>query len=136
MKLKDEFSLTYLFISHDLGVIQHVCDEIAVMYLGKIVEQGSRNDIFSEPLHPYTIALISAVPSALFSEDELPARIKLAGEPPSPIDIPPGCRFSGRCPFAIDICKKDEPELRMSGNGHQVACHRVSDAGQPEYRSS
>lgn len=125
MRLKADLGLTYLFISHDLGVVQHVCDEIAVMYLGKIVEQGSRKQIFSDPLHPYTKALISSVPSALIGPDEQREEIRLSGEPPSPIDVPKGCRFRGRCPIATTECAELEPELLPRGNGHRVACIHV-----------
>ena len=126
LKLQREFGLTYLFISHDLGVVQYVCDEIAVMYLGQIVEQADRLTLFKEPLHPYTHALLSAVPSAdpaLRGERD---RVKLEGDPPSPIDPPPGCRFAARCPFAEPLCVEETPILRDLGN-HLVACHRVND---------
>jgi len=130
-KLQQEFNLTYLFISHDLGVVQHICNEIVVMYLGKIVEQADRISLFRHPMHPYTWALLSAVPSAKPGEAKTGERIRLKGDPPSPIDPPPGCRFAQRCPFAEanENCWSQMPPLREIENGHKVACHRVSDDG-------
>ena len=131
-RLKDELDLTYLFISHDLGVVQHLCEEIAVMYLGRIVEQGTREAILSRPLHPYTVALVSAAPSAL--EDAEPVhRVRLQGEPPSPIDLPGGCRFRTRCPFAQERCAETEPELQRVADGRTIACHRVDEAGRADF---
>jgi peptide/nickel transport system ATP-binding protein len=129
--LQQEFNLTYLFISHDLGVVQHICDEIAVMYLGKIVEQADRISLFKHPLHPYTWALLSAVPSAKPGEAKTGERVRLKGDPPSPIDPPPGCRFAQRCPFAEAgaNCWSQMPPLREVQNDHKVACHRVTDDG-------
>jgi peptide/nickel transport system ATP-binding protein len=132
--LQTEFGLTYLFISHDLGVVQYMCDEIAVMYLGQIVEHADRIPLFTEPLHPYTWALLSAVPSADPVAREGAARIRLEGDPPSPIDLPPGCRFASRCPFAEARCVADTPVLRSIRPGHAVACHLVSDDGVPPQR--
>lgn len=117
-KLQKDFGLTYLFISHDLGVVQHMCDSIAVMYMGKIVEHGSRLDIFNAPQHPYTRALLSAVPSVDKARRAQTKRILIPGDPPDPVNLPAGCRFANRCPVVQDICRRDEPELR---NG--VACH-------------
>jgi peptide/nickel transport system ATP-binding protein len=128
-RLKKEFDLTYLFISHDLAVVQHICDEIAVMYLGQIVERGKKKEIFSTPRHPYTKALISAVPSTESIGQPRPDRIMLEGDPPSPISLPKGCRFASRCPFAIESCEHSLPPLRNIGNDHSVACHRVNAAG-------
>ncbi|MCG8356385.1 MAG: ATP-binding cassette domain-containing protein [Kiloniellales bacterium] len=128
-QLQADFGLTYLFISHDLGVVQYVCDEIAVMYLGQVVEQGDRISLFSRPLHPYTWALLSAVPSA--KTKGRGERIRLQGDPPSPIDLPPGCRFAARCPFAEARCHGESPLLRpIGGNGHRVACHLVGEDGR------
>ncbi len=127
-QLQDEFNLTYLFISHDLGVVQYVCDEIAVMYLGEVVEQADRISLFTRPLHPYTWTLLSAVPSA--KTKGRTRRIHLQGDPPSPIDLPPGCRFAARCPFAEAQCHTARPPLReIGGPGHKVACHLVSETG-------
>ena len=110
--LQKEFGLTYLFISHDLGVVQHMCDEIAVMYLGQIVEQADRLSLFRRPRHPYTWALLSAVPSADPALRQRANRIRLTGDPPSPIDLPSGCRFASRCPFAQQRCCDTPPPLR------------------------
>jgi peptide/nickel transport system ATP-binding protein len=132
-RLQQSLGLTYLFISHDLGVIRHMCDNVAVMYLGVIVEQASRESLFQRPLHPYTLALWSAAPSFDPNARARGRRIRLQGDPPSPIDIPPGCRFAGRCPFADDRCRSEPPVLREVIPGHKVACHRVSDDGRPLY---
>jgi peptide/nickel transport system ATP-binding protein len=133
MRLQREFGLTYLFISHDLGVIRHLCDEVAVMYLGRIVEQAPREALFQHPLHPYTRALWSAAPSFDPDARSRKDRVRLQGDPPSPLNVPPGCRFAGRCPFAQDLCRTEEPGLREVAPGHQIACHRVGDAGQVNY---
>lgn len=120
-KLQGELNLTYLFISHDLAVIQHVCDEIAVMYLGAIVEKTNRTELFSNPRHPYTRALLSAVPAA--SSDKKSKRIHLVGDIPNPIDRPSGCRFRTRCAHAEEICGQVEPPLSEKSPGHWEACH-------------
>lgn len=117
-KLQKDFGLTYLFISHDLGVVQHMCDSIAVMYMGKIVEHGPRLDIFNAPQHPYTRALLSAVPSVDKARRAQTKRILIPGDPPDPVNLPAGCRFANRCPVAQDLCRRDEPELKGG-----VACH-------------
>ena len=131
-KLQADFNLTYLFISHDLGVVQHMCDSIAVMYMGKIVEHGSRLDLFNNPLHPYTSALLSAVPSVDKARREATKRILIPGDPPDPVNLPKGCRFANRCPVATDICRQSEPDLKTTTTGHKVACHLVgSDAVSP-----
>lgn len=120
-KLQDELGLTYLFISHDLAVIDHVCDEVAVMYLGVIVERATRQELFGNPRHPYTRALLSAVlrnPSGGKVE-----RIRLQGDIPSPIDRPSGCRFHTRCQHAQDICRETEPVLSEKSPSHWEACH-------------
>ena len=132
-RLQQALGLTYLFISHDLGVIRHMCDEVAVMYLGVIVEQAPRESLFVRPLHPYTLALWSAAPSFDPKSRGRGHRIRLQGDPPSPIDIPRGCRFAGRCPFAEDRCRNEPPELREVLPGHRIACHRVGDDGRVMY---
>ena len=119
--LKNEFHLTYLFISHDLSIIKHLCDRIMVMYLGKTVEIASRYDLFKTPLHPYTVALISAVPVP--DPDYHIERIILPGDVPSPIDPPSGCRFHPRCPVAQNRCSEEEPQLIDQDKNHFVACH-------------
>ena len=132
-RLQGDFGLTYLFISHDLGVIQYMCDDIAVMYLGQVVEQADRIALFAKPLHPYTHALLSAVPTV--QHRDRVGRIKLRGDPPSPIDPPPGCRFAARCPFAEARCRDESPVLRpIGGDGHKVACHLVGDDGVAPHR--
>jgi oligopeptide/dipeptide ABC transporter ATP-binding protein len=120
-KLQDEFNLTYLFISHDLAVVQHVCDEIAVMYLGIIVEKTSRKLLFSNPLHPYTRALLSSVLQD--SSSKRIKRIRLQGDIPNPIDKPSGCRFHTRCMHAEELCRTEEPKLIEKQPGHWEACH-------------
>ncbi|MDD9858058.1 MAG: ATP-binding cassette domain-containing protein [Gammaproteobacteria bacterium] len=123
-RLQRQLGLTYLFISHDLGVVQNICDNIAVMYLGRIVEQAGRTRLFTHPLHPYTRALLAAVPSVHGRGGG--RRTRLVGDPPSPINPPPGCRFAGRCPLAEEICRSQSPPLRSVADGHQVACHLVT----------
>ena len=124
-RLQKDLNLTYLFISHDLGVVQHMCDSIAVMYMGKIVEESDRESLFNNPLHPYTRALLSAVPSADPSRRNREQRITISGDPPNPIDLPPGCRFASRCPMVEERCKSVEPMLTLREKSHQVACHLV-----------
>jgi len=119
--LQEKFSLTYLFISHDLSVVKHVSDRIAVMYLGKIVELTDYKTIFNNPLHPYSQALLSAIP--LPSLEQKKERILLEGDVPSPVNPPPGCRFAGRCRHKTDKCVAEEPVLQEMGDGHLVACH-------------
>ncbi len=126
--LQQQFGLTYLFISHDLGVVQHMCDTIAVMYMGKIVEFADRLSLFNNPLHPYTSALLSAVPSVDRKRREATKRILIPGDPPDPINPPKGCRFANRCPVAKDICRSKEPPLREVASGHRVACHLVDES--------
>ena len=119
--LRQKYGLAYLFISHDLKVIRHISDRIAVMYLGEIVESGGREALFGRPLHPYTQALISAVP--IPDPMRHSERTILKGDPPSPIDPPSGCRFHTRCPIARPICAEKKPELRSASNHHSAACH-------------
>lgn len=119
--LRAERELSYLFISHDLGIVEHLCTRIAIMYLGVIVELATRDELFTNPIHPYTKALLSAVP---IPDPTRPrSRIELKGDIPSPEKPPEGCRFHTRCPFAKDICRKQTPEFRKVNEGHQVACH-------------
>jgi peptide/nickel transport system ATP-binding protein len=124
-KLQADFGLTFLFISHDLGVVQHMCDSIAVMYMGKVVEYADRLSLFNNPLHPYTVALLSAVPSVDKKRRDATKRILIPGDPPDPLDLPKGCRFANRCPVAQDRCKTEQPELNEVASGHKVACHLV-----------
>ena len=125
--LQQEFGLTYLFISHDLGVVEHVSDRLAVMYLGKIAELADSVEIYQTPLHPYTQALLSAspIPDPTLKRD----RIILKGDVPSPIDPPPGCRFHTRCLYAEDICSQQEPELKEVRANHLAACHFAGSVG-------
>ncbi|MEO1491812.1 MAG: oligopeptide/dipeptide ABC transporter ATP-binding protein [Pseudomonadota bacterium] len=122
-RLQRDLGLTYLFISHDLGVVQHICDEIAVMYLGQIVEQADRVTLFKSPQHPYTKALLGAVPTVHGAKQNRRERVRLEGDPPSPINLPKGCRFASRCPIAQPQCRETMPVLK--GDGHTVACHLV-----------
>ncbi len=124
-ELQEKFHLTYLFIAHDLSVVRHISDRMAVMYLRKIVELTDRNALYANPLHPYTKALLSAVPIPDPIIEEKRERIILVGDVPSPVNPPSGCRFHTRCPLAIDICKRVDPEFRDVGNNHWVACHVV-----------
>jgi oligopeptide transport system ATP-binding protein len=125
--LQEEFGLTYLFISHDLGVVEHVSDRLAVMYLGKIVELADSEEIYQTPLHPYTQALLSAspVPDPTYKRE----RIILKGDVPSPIDPPLGCRFHTRCLYAEDVCSQEEPQLREARENHLAACFFAGSVG-------
>jgi len=119
--LQQEFGLTYLFISHDLSVVEHISDRVAVMYLGKVVELADKKAIYSNPLHPYTQALLAAAPVPDPHREVKHTLLK--GDVPSPINPPPGCRFHTRCPYAEQICRDHEPELKDLGDGQMVACH-------------
>jgi oligopeptide transport system ATP-binding protein len=119
--LQEQLRLTYFFIAHDLRVVKHISQRVAIMYLGKIVELASRDEIYSNPRHPYTRALLSAIPQ--IDKGARVERIKPAGEAPSPLNPPDGCSFHPRCPYAKDICKQAEPQLTAGHGGHAVACH-------------
>jgi peptide/nickel transport system ATP-binding protein/oligopeptide transport system ATP-binding protein len=123
--LQQRLGLAYVFISHDLAVVKHIAARVAVMYLGRIVESAACEAIFAEPRHPYTQALLSAVP--VLSTGERRARRILPGDPPSPLVPPPGCHLHPRCSYAQDICKSMRPELSVSGDAHATACHLWRD---------
>ncbi|MFC3041207.1 ABC transporter ATP-binding protein [Virgibacillus xinjiangensis] len=134
-RLQREYKLTYLFISHDLGVVRHISDRVIVMYLGKIVEIADKKSLFTNPQHPYTKALLSAIPTT--NIDKKKERIILKGDVPSPINPPQGCRFHTRCPFATDLCKTETPELRTAdymNGGHQAACHYMEEIESGEHQ--
>ena len=124
-RLRDELNLTYLFIAHDLSVVRNISDRVAVMYLGKIMEITNSDELYANPVHPYTIALLSAVPIPDPVVDRTRERIILTGDVPSPINPPPGCPFNPRCHQAIDRCREETPELRLIGEEHWAACHLV-----------
>ncbi|MDB5077113.1 MAG: dipeptide/oligopeptide/nickel transporter ATP-binding protein, partial [Chloroflexi bacterium] len=127
MHLQEDLGLTYLFIAHNLGVVEHISQRVAVMYLGKIVELAPSAELFKEPLHPYTKALLRAVPKPVpRKKDATPA---LEGDPPSPVNRPSGCHFHPRCPFAMPVCKEVYPTLRTVSPGRAVACHLYNEAG-------
>ena len=123
--LQEELNLTYLFIAHDLSVVRHISDRIAVMYLGKIVELTTRTELYDDPRHPYTQALLSAVPIPDPVVEEQRKRVILEGDVPSPANPPVGCNFSTRCPVVMDICREQEPEFKETTSGHWTACFRV-----------
>ncbi|MBN9539225.1 MAG: ATP-binding cassette domain-containing protein [Alphaproteobacteria bacterium] len=122
LELKDELGLAYIMISHDLGVVEHVSDRVAVMYLGRIVEQGGWQEIFEDPRHPYTRALIAAIPDP-FHRAAISDKAKARGEIPSALNPPPGCHFHPRCPLKADICVSQDPTLAAVAEGHRAACH-------------
>jgi oligopeptide transport system ATP-binding protein len=124
-ELQEQFGLTYLFIAHDLAVVRHISDRVAVMYLGKFMELADRNELYDNPQHPYTKALLSAIPIPDPVIEAKRERIILTGDVPSPLRPPPGCVFHTRCPIAIEECKQRIPDWRDIGNDHWVACHRV-----------
>lgn len=122
-KLRDEMGISYLYITHDLATARQVCDRIAIMYLGKFAEEAVTEELLKEPLHPYTQALIAAVP--IPDPTARKSKVAISGEIPSPIDLPPGCRFRPRCPYAMDICQREEPSLVEVESNHKVACHLI-----------
>jgi dipeptide transport system ATP-binding protein len=135
LELQDQFRLAYLFISHDLSVVRHVADEVIVMYLGRPIEQGARDDVFLRPLHPYTRALQASSPST--DPNKRSQRLPIKGELPSPIDPPTGCAFHPRCPFANQRCRDEMPELQPFGRTqHFHACHAVEEGRVPELQDA
>lgn len=124
-ELQRELGLTYIFVAHDLAVVRHIADVIAVMYLGRIMEMMEAVELYKNPMHPYSQALLSAIPIVDYYEEQKRERILLKGEVPSPIHAPSGCPFHPRCPYAADICRKEPPELKDMGNGHYVACYYI-----------
>lgn len=123
MDLREQNGLTYLLISHDLSMVKHMSDRILVMYLGEVVEESGADELYAQPLHPYTKALISAIPIPDPKVERARQRIVIEGQVPSPVDPPAGCRFAGRCPRACDRCRESKPELKELAPGHRVACH-------------
>jgi oligopeptide/dipeptide ABC transporter ATP-binding protein len=121
--LQADLGLAFIFISHDMATVRYLCDEVLVMYLGRVMERGSRDDIFSNPMHPYTRALLSAVPEPDPVRESKREQILLSGDLPSPANPPAGCRFSTRCPMATDLCRSTAPDITMPTPGHFVACH-------------
>ena len=128
-ELQDQMGLTYLFIAHDLLVVRHISDRIAVMYLGKMVELADANEIYDHPLHPYTKCLMSAVPLPDPQKARENHRIVLSGDIPSPLNAPSGCPFRTRCPYAKEECGASMPEFKEVQPGHFVACHRINEIG-------
>jgi oligopeptide/dipeptide ABC transporter ATP-binding protein len=131
-ELQDEFGLSYLFVAHDLSVVRHVSDRIVVMYLGKIVEVSPAEELYDKPIHPYTSGLLSAIPIPDPRENRARRRIVVGGEPPSPVDPPPGCVFNTRCPRARDRCRTEIPQLTEYAGGHLAACHYPLSVDQAE----
>jgi oligopeptide/dipeptide ABC transporter ATP-binding protein len=134
--LQDDFGLTYLFVAHDLSVVRHVSDRIAVMYLGKIMEVSPAEELYTKPIHPYTSALLSAIPIPDPKENRRRERIVVSGEPPNPIDPPSGCVFHPRCPRATDVCREVVPPLTRYPSGHLAACHHPQNVTAEELRAA
>ena len=126
-RLQKEKGLTYMFIAHDLSMVKYISDRVMVMYLGKVVEITASNQLYANPMHPYTKALLSAIPIPDPKVEEGKERIKMGGEIPSPVAPPAGCRFQNRCKYATERCKTEEPKLRLVGNDHYVACHMMEE---------
>ncbi len=131
-ELQDELGLSYVFVAHDLSVVRHVSDRIAVMYLGKLVELSPAEELYDKPIHPYTRALLSAIPIPDPRENRARERAVVQGEPPNPISPPPGCRFHTRCPRATEVCRTVEPQLTEYARGHLAACHHPLSVGEAE----
>jgi oligopeptide/dipeptide ABC transporter ATP-binding protein len=131
-RLQDDFGLSYLLVAHDLSVVRHASDTIAVMYLGKLMEVSPARELFRKPIHPYTISLYAAVPVPDPREGRSRERLVLRGDPPSPVAPPPGCRFHTRCPWATQICREVEPPLADYGRGHLAACHHPQNVSPEE----
>ena len=134
--LQDDFGLTYMFVAHDLSVVRHVSDRIAVMYLGKLMEVSPAEELYTKPIHPYTEALLGAVPVPDPRENRARKRVAVTGEPPNPIDPPSGCVFHPRCPHATDVCREVEPPLTRYANGHLAACHHPQRVSAEEIRAA
>jgi oligopeptide/dipeptide ABC transporter ATP-binding protein len=132
--LQDQFQLTYLFVAHDLSVVRHVSDRIAVMYLGKLMEVSPAEELYTKPIHPYTSALLAAIPIPDPRENRRRERIVVSGEPPNPINPPSGCVFHPRCPRATQVCREVEPPLVRYPNGHLAACHHPLNVSEAEIR--
>ena len=130
IELQKKIGLTYLFVAHDLSMVKHISDRIAVLYLGNLVELATSEELFANPQHPYTQALLSAIPIPDPEEEKSKKRIPIEGEIPSPINPKPGCRFAARCRYATEACMKDTPELQEVKEGHFVACHRVKELNE------
>ena len=134
--LQDDLGLTYMFVAHDLSVVRHVSDRIAVMYLGKLMEVSPAEELYTKPIHPYTEALLGAVPVPDPRENRARKRVAVTGEPPNPIDPPSGCVFHPRCPHATDVCREVEPPLVRYANGHLAACHHPQQVSSEEIRAA
>ena len=132
-KLQRDMGMAYLFITHDLSMVRQISDRIAVMYLGSIVEIAPSEDIYLRNLHPYTRALLSAIPIADPTVEKERKRMVLTGDVPSPVNLPKGCSFASRCPYATDKCREQAPQLRELFDGHMVACHRAEELPTQSY---
>jgi oligopeptide/dipeptide ABC transporter ATP-binding protein len=135
-ELQDEFHLSYVFVAHDLSVVRHVSDRIIVMYLGKLMEISPAQELYSKPIHPYTSALLGAIPIPDPKENRARNRPLVTGEPPNPINPPSGCRFHTRCPRATEICRTAEPPLTEYASGHLAACHHPQHVSAEEIASA